>query len=50
MMFQSTVAAGLLFTLGVSAQSVISSGQGFGPYYYNIEQVNACSTTFEYQN
>lgn len=49
-MFQSTVAAGLLFTLGASAQSVISSGQGFGTYYYDIEQVDSCGTTFEYQN
>lgn len=50
MMFQSTVAAGLLFALGASAQSVISSGEGFGTYYYDIEQVDACGTTFEYQN
>jgi hypothetical protein len=50
MMFQSTIAAGLLFTLGASAQSVIYSGQGFGTYYYDIEQVDACGTTFEYQN
>ncbi|KAJ5380206.1 uncharacterized protein N7496_002634 [Penicillium cataractarum] len=50
MMFQSTAAAGLLFTLGASAQSVISSGQGFGTYYYDIDQVDACGTTFEYQN
>ena len=50
MMNQLTVAAVLLFILGTSAQSVISSGQGFGTYYYDIEQVNACGTTFEYQN
>lgn len=50
MMFQSTAAAGLLFALGASAQSVISSGQGFGTYYYDIDQVDACGTTFEYQN
>jgi hypothetical protein len=49
-MFQSTAAAGLLFALGVSAQSVIYSGQGFGTYYYDIDQVDACGTTFEYQN
>lgn len=49
-MNQLTVAAVLLFILGTSAQSVISSGQGFGTYYYDIEQVNACGTTFEYQN
>ncbi|CEO60119.1 hypothetical protein PMG11_04759 [Penicillium brasilianum] len=50
MMFQSAAAAGLLFTLGASAQSVVSSGQGFGTYYYDIDQVDACGTTFEYQN
>ncbi|KAF3386439.1 hypothetical protein F1880_001217 [Penicillium rolfsii] len=50
MMFQTTAAAGLLFALGASAQSVISSGEGFGTYYYDIEQVDACGTTFEYQN
>lgn len=50
MMFQSTAAAGLLLAIGASAQSVISSGQGFGTYYYDIDQVDACGTTFEYQN
>lgn len=50
MMFQATAAAGLLFALGASAQSTISSGQGFGTYYYDIDQVDACGTSFENQN
>lgn len=50
MMFQSTIAEVLLFILSASAQSVIFSGQGFGTYYYDIEQIDACGTTFEYQN
>jgi hypothetical protein len=42
--------AGFLVTSSASAQSVIDNGEGFGTYYYDIEQVNACGTTFEDQN
>lgn len=41
---------GFLVTSSASAQTVIDSGEGFGTYYYDIEQVNACGTTFEDQN
>lgn len=47
---QTTIAVGLLFTLRAYAQSTIYSGSGFGTYYYDIEQVQACSTDFSAQN
>lgn len=50
MMFPAVAAAGFLFTLSASAQSIISSGDGFGTYYYDIGQVDACGTTFANQN
>ncbi|CAG8344663.1 unnamed protein product [Penicillium salamii] len=50
MRLQPMAAVSLLLTVGTSARSVIDSGQGFGTYYYDIEQVDSCGTTFQYQN
>ncbi|KAJ9481558.1 hypothetical protein VN97_g11914 [Penicillium thymicola] len=50
MKFYSTAAVSLLLTVGTSARSIIHSGQGFGTYYYDIDQIDSCGTTFEYQN
>ncbi|KAH8700966.1 hypothetical protein BGW36DRAFT_261986, partial [Talaromyces proteolyticus] len=52
MKFQYTAAAagGLFLAAGTSGQSTIASGEGFGTYYYDIQQVDACGTSFEYQN
>ncbi|KFY12507.1 hypothetical protein V491_06766 [Pseudogymnoascus sp. VKM F-3775] len=47
---QIIAAAGLLFTYGAYAQDTISKGSGFGTYYYDIEQVEACGTSFANQN
>jgi hypothetical protein len=47
---QFFAAAGLLLATKASAQSTIFSGSGFGTYYYDMEQVKACGTDFEYQN
>ncbi|QKX53862.1 uncharacterized protein TRUGW13939_00942 [Talaromyces rugulosus] len=47
---QYTAAAGLLFALGAAADSTIASGEGFGTYYYDIKQVDACGTSFSSQN
>lgn len=38
-------AAGLLMVLGA-----YSGGSGFSMYYHNIQQIDACGTSFEYQN
>ena len=43
---QTIAAAGLLLTLRVHGQNVIFSGTGFGTYYYDIQQVDACDTSF----
>jgi hypothetical protein len=43
------IAASALF-MGALSQSTIYSGTGFGTYYYDVEDVEACGTTFEYQN
>ncbi|TQV96415.1 hypothetical protein V2A60_003182 [Cordyceps javanica] len=48
------LAIGILGTLalaaGASAQSTIFKGKGFGTYYYDIEQRQACGTDFNNQN
>lgn len=49
-MSKITLAAGLLFALPAFAQSTISSGTGFGTYYYDVEQVQACNNDFGPQN
>ena len=33
-----------------TAQSTIFSGSGFGTYYYDMQDIQACGTDFEYQN
>jgi hypothetical protein len=43
-------AASLLFALRATAQDTIYGGTGFGTYYYDIEEVEACGTDFEFQN
>lgn len=45
---QFLAAAGLF--LAAKAQDTLFAGEGFGTYYYDIEQVNACFTDFENQN
>lgn len=40
----------LLLRAGVHAQGVLSSGSGFGTYYYDINQIDACGTSFVSQN
>lgn len=47
---QFLAAASLLFTSGAFAADTISKGSGFGTYYYDIEQIDACGTTFSAQN
>ncbi|KAJ6037917.1 hypothetical protein N7499_004101 [Penicillium canescens] len=42
MKIPSTAAVSLLLTVGTSARSIIHSGQGFGTYYYDIEQIDSC--------
>ncbi|KUL81544.1 hypothetical protein ZTR_10060 [Talaromyces verruculosus] len=44
------LAAGLLMVLGAYGQNTIYSGSGFGTYYYDVQQIDACGTSFEYQN
>lgn len=39
-----------LFAASVFSQAVIDSGNGFGTYYYDIEQVEACGDDFVNQN
>jgi hypothetical protein len=46
----SASAAVLLFALSAKAQDVIYSGTGFGTYYYDVEEVQACGTDFSNQN
>ena len=47
---QIIAAAGLLFGLRANAQSTIYSGTGFGTYYYDVVEVEACGTDFSAQN
>lgn len=44
--------AASLMALGhsVLAQEVLNSGTGFGTYYYDVQETQACGTDFEYQN
>ncbi|RAO69044.1 uncharacterized protein BHQ10_005056 [Talaromyces amestolkiae] len=50
-MSASTIlAARLLMVLGVYGQNTIYSGSGFGTYYYDVQEIDACGTSFEYQN
>ncbi|KFY27681.1 hypothetical protein V493_03371 [Pseudogymnoascus sp. VKM F-4281 (FW-2241)] len=47
---QILAAASLLFASRASAAETISKGSGFGTYYYDIAQVDACGTSFSAQN
>jgi hypothetical protein len=47
---QIVAATSLLFMLRAYAQQTIYSGSGFGTYYYDIEQVEACGDDFANQN
>ena len=47
---QIIAAAGMLLTLRTHGQNVIFSGTGFGTYYYDLQQVDACGTSFAAQN
>jgi hypothetical protein len=42
--------ASLLYVFRAYAQTAIYSGTGFGTYYYNIGQTNACGSDFTSQN
>jgi len=44
------LAASLLCVFRAHAQTAIYSGTGFGTYYYNIGQTNACDSDFAAQN
>ncbi len=43
---QTVASAGLLFVLRASAQQVIYSGEGFGTYYYDVQNLNGCGNNF----
>jgi hypothetical protein len=47
---QLIAAVSLFLALGIYAQDVIYSNNGFGTYYYDIEQIDACGADFEFQN
>jgi hypothetical protein len=47
---QIIAAAGLLLTLRAHGQNVIFSGTGIETYYYDLQQVDACGTSFAAQN
>lgn len=42
--------AAAALSVGALGQQSIFSGAGFGTYYYDVETVSACGTSFEYQN
>jgi hypothetical protein len=44
------VVTSLCFLLRANAQGTIFSGTGFGTYYYDVEHVVACNTSFLAQN
>lgn len=45
-----TTVISMVITVCNAARSIIDRGEGFGTYYYDIEQVDSCGTTFQYQN
>lgn len=47
---QINAATGLISVLGVNAQQTLYAGAGFGTYYYDVEEVQACGTDFSNQN
>jgi hypothetical protein len=44
------IIAGLLYVLRVIARKNIYNGTGFGTYYYDVKQVDACGNDFALQN
>ncbi|CAG8095861.1 unnamed protein product [Penicillium olsonii] len=48
--FQPTKAIHMLLVVCAAASSIIDCNEGFGTYYYDIEQVDSCGTTFRNQN
>ena len=40
----------LALAAGASAQASLFKGQGFGTYYYDVQQTQACGTDFSNQN
>jgi hypothetical protein len=44
------IIAGLLYALRVIARKNIYNGTGFGTYYYDVKQVDACGNDFALQN
>jgi hypothetical protein len=47
---QFLAVAGLFLATQAKAQDTLFSGTGFGTYYYDIQQVDACFTDFSNQN
>ncbi|KFY94498.1 hypothetical protein V500_03239 [Pseudogymnoascus sp. VKM F-4518 (FW-2643)] len=47
---QIIAAAGLLFSSRAYAQQSLNEGSGFGTYYYDIEKIETCGTSFAAQN
>jgi hypothetical protein len=47
---QIIAAAGLLFSSGAYAQQSLNEGSGFGTYYFDVEQIETCGTSFAAQN
>jgi hypothetical protein len=47
---QIIAVTGLLLTLRAHGQNIFFSGTGFRTYYYDLQQVDACSTLFTAQN
>jgi hypothetical protein len=47
---QIIAATGLISVLGANAQQTLYAGAGFGTYYYDVEEVQACGTDFSNQN
>ncbi|ELR10690.1 hypothetical protein VC83_08331 [Pseudogymnoascus destructans] len=47
---QIIAAAGLLFSSRAYAQQSLNQGSGFGTYYFDVEQIETCGTSFAAQN
>ena len=49
-MISKIIAAASLVLIPGTCRDIIYSGMGFGTYYYDVKQVDACATSFEQQN
>lgn len=47
---KASLVLGTFFAAAANAQATITSGAGFGTYYYDIEQIQACGANFLNQN